>query len=60
MWVLLLVFLNCQCPGIVLKTFDVEQDCQIERDYVGYEMAEAYPYEADFRIECQGPKPVAS
>ncbi len=56
MWLLLLVLLAPPLgvnPVYVLKTFDTQEECQARRDYVGYEMAESYPYERDFVIVCQ-------
>jgi len=54
MWLLLIIFLN---PPILtqqaLQRFDTAQECQAERNRIGYEMAESYPYSADFRIVCQ-------
>lgn len=32
--------------------FHTEGDCQVERDRVGFAMADAYPYERDFFIAC--------
>ncbi|HXV67653.1 MAG TPA: hypothetical protein VD738_01915 [Nitrospira sp.] len=56
MWILIIVLLNT-VPGInritVLQTYATSQECQIERNRVGYEMAAAYPYERDFMIACQ-------
>lgn len=58
MWFLIMVLLNMNdIPGldkiIVLQTYATSQECQIERNRVGYEMAAAYPYERDFMIACQ-------
>jgi hypothetical protein len=54
-WLLLLVFLN-PVDGFskqyVLNSFDTQSGCQSERDRIGFDMAEAYPGELDFRIEC--------
>ena len=56
MWFLIIVLLNV-VPGIdkvaVLNVYATSQECQIERNRLGYEMAEAYPYERDFVIACQ-------
>ena len=56
MWFLLMVLLN-DVPGLnkitVLHTFATSQECQTERNRVGYEMAAAYPYDRDFVISCQ-------
>jgi hypothetical protein len=44
-------------PGLdkmmVLNTFATSEECQIERNRIGFEMAAAYPYERDFVIACQ-------
>ena len=51
-----MILLN-DVPGfdkiMVLNTFATSQECQTERNRVGYDMAEAYPYERDFVIACQ-------
>ena len=56
MWLLIIVLLNI-VPGLdkvmVLNTFTTSEECQIERNRIGYEMAAAYPYERDFVIACQ-------
>ena len=56
MCLLLMVLLNV-VPGLekstVLNTFSTVEECQIERDRIGFAMAEAYPYERDFVIVCQ-------
>jgi hypothetical protein len=56
MWILVIILLNT-VPQIttvtVLQTYATSQECQNERNRVGYEMAEAYPYERDFVIACQ-------
>lgn len=56
MWLLVIVLLNI-VPGLerimVLNTFATSEECQIERNRVGFEMAEAYPHERDFVIACQ-------
>jgi hypothetical protein len=56
MWMLIIVLLNI-VPGLdkimVLNTFATSEECQIERNRIGFEMAEAYPYERDFVIACQ-------
>ncbi|MFO0700658.1 MAG: hypothetical protein U0236_15650 [Nitrospira sp.] len=56
MWMLVIILLNT-VPGTstvtVLQTYATAQECQSERNRVGYEMAEAYPYEYDFVIACQ-------
>lgn len=56
MWHLLIVFLIAS-PNIdratVLNSFPTYEECQPERDRVGFEMAESYPYENDFRVVCE-------
>jgi len=51
-----MVLLNV-VPGLdkstVLNTFSTVEECQSERDRIGFAMAEAYPYERDFVIVCQ-------
>jgi hypothetical protein len=37
----------------ILNTFVTYEDCKPERDRIGFEMAEHYPYESDFRIVCE-------
>jgi hypothetical protein len=55
-WFLLIVLL-APPSGIdrvtVLNTFETYEDCQPERNRIGFEMAESYPYENDFRIVCE-------
>ncbi len=56
MWLLLIVMLTPAAgvsPATVLNTFDTYEDCQPERNRIGFEMAESYPYENDFRIICE-------
>lgn len=54
MWLLLIIFLS---PPIMttqeLSRYDTQRECQLERDRIGYEMAESYPHEADFVIVCK-------
>ncbi|HXV67829.1 MAG TPA: hypothetical protein VD738_02810 [Nitrospira sp.] len=56
MWFLIIILLN-DVPGLskitVLQTYPTAQECQSERNRVGYEMAAAYPYERDFVVACQ-------
>jgi len=56
MWFLLIILLN-DVPGLnkvtVLHAYATSQECQVERNRVGYEMAAAYPYERDFVVTCQ-------
>lgn len=56
MWLLLMVLLTPTAgvsPATVLNTFATYEDCQPERNRIGFEMAESYPYENDFRIVCE-------
>ena len=56
MWLLVIVLLT-NVPGLdkimTLETYATYQECQIERNRIGYEMAAAYPYDRDFVIACQ-------
>lgn len=56
MWLLLIVLLNV-VPGFtkstVLGTYATAEECQSERNRIGFEMAAAYPNERDFVIVCQ-------
>jgi hypothetical protein len=56
MWLLVIVLLN-SVPGLdrimKLETYATYQECQIERNRIGFEMAAAYPYDRDFVIACQ-------
>jgi hypothetical protein len=56
MWLLVIILLNI-VPGLesitVLNTFATSEECQIERNRIGFEMAKAYPNERDFVIACQ-------
>ena len=56
MWLLVIVLLNI-VPGLervtVLNTFATSEECQIERNRIGFEMAKAYPDERDFVIACR-------
>jgi hypothetical protein len=56
MWLLVIVLLNF-VPGLekvtVLKTFATLEECQIERNRIGFDMAESYPQEHDFNVVCQ-------
>jgi hypothetical protein len=56
MWLLLIILL-APVPDLnrmtVLNTFTTYEACKPERDRIGFEMAESYPYENDFRIVCE-------
>lgn len=56
MWFLLIILLAAP-PGIdrttVLNNFATYEECQPERDRIGFEMAESYPYDNDFHIVCE-------
>jgi hypothetical protein len=56
MWFLLIVLLNVVpgfSPNTLLNTYETVEECQRERNRVGFEMAAAYPYERDFVIVCE-------
>jgi hypothetical protein len=53
MWLLVIVFLELTGHDAVLETFQTQQDCLIERDRVGFEMAASYPDTHDFNIVCE-------
>ena len=56
MWLLVIVLLNI-VPGFekitVLNTFATSEECQSERNRIGFEMAAAYPNDRDFIIACR-------
>lgn len=56
MWMLIIVLLSI-VPGLekitVLNTFATSEECQNERNRIGFEMAAAYPHDRDFVIACQ-------
>lgn len=53
MWLLLIIFMS---PPIMttqeLNRYETQRECQMERDRIGYLMAEQYPSDADFVIVC--------
>lgn len=53
-WLLMIVFLG---PAIFtqqeLHRYDTIQECQVERDRIGYLMAAEYPWDHDFNVVCQ-------
>ena len=56
MWLLAIVLLTAPAgisPMTVLNTFATYEACQPERDRVGFEMAESYPHDQDFRVVCE-------
>lgn len=56
MWFLLIVLLTPPSGAdrvTVLNTFMTYEDCQPERNRIGFEMAESYPQDSDFRIVCE-------
>jgi hypothetical protein len=56
MWFLLIVLLTPPVGvnrATVLNIFATYEDCQPERNRIGFEMAESYPYENEFRIVCE-------
>ena len=52
MFLLMMVILATQ-QHFLLETFSTAEDCQVERNRIGFEMAAAYPYDRDFVIACQ-------
>jgi hypothetical protein len=63
MWLLIMILLNT-VPGLekitLLNTFTTSEECQSERNRIGFEMAAAYPYERDFVIACRlNPKQIS-
>jgi hypothetical protein len=56
MWLLIIVLLN-EVPGIakdtVLTVYATAEECQLERNRIGFEMAAAYPYQRDFVVTCK-------
>ena len=53
MWFLLMILLfPLPSRVIILNVYSNSMTCQQERDRVGFEMAEAYPFERDFIIVC--------
>ena len=56
MWLLVIILLNT-VPGLdhimKLETYATAQECQSERNRIGYEMAAAYPNDRDFVLACQ-------
>lgn len=58
-WVLLMVLLtpiDGFSSSYFLGTFNTFEDCQKERNRVGFDMAEAYPADLSFHIECREKK----
>jgi hypothetical protein len=55
--VLVIIFLQAdqEWGNTVLNNFNTQQACAIERNRIGFDMADAYPYSMDFRIECRCP-----
>ena len=56
MWQLVIILLTV-VPDIqtvtVLFTYDTYEECQVERNRVGFDMAASYPYELDFVVDCR-------
>jgi len=56
MWLLLIIFIGSPIINIQkLDSYATWKECQTERNRIAFEMAEAYPWSMDFRIECQCP-----
>ena len=63
MWLLIMILLHT-VPGLekitVLNMFTTSEECQSERNRIGFELAAAYPYERDFVIACRlNPKQIS-
>lgn len=63
MWLLIMILLNT-VPRLekitVLNTLTTSEECQSERNRIGFEMAAAYPYERDIVIACRlNPKQIS-
>ena len=57
MWLLLIIFLGPEITNVQeLEHYATQQACQLERNRIGFEMAEAYPWSMDFRVECRCPR----
>ena len=57
MWFLVFILLHPalgQADATVLAQFATQAACQRERNRIGYLMAESYPHEREFLIECHG------
>jgi hypothetical protein len=52
MWVLIIMFLTVPSNVTVLEQYELQQVCLIERDRIRVAMAEAYPGDTSFSIEC--------
>ena len=56
MWFLVIIFIGSPIINVQeLDHYATWKECQTERNRIGFEMAEAYPESADFRVECQCP-----
>jgi hypothetical protein len=56
MWLLTMLFLNIvpELESItVLNTFSTYEECQSERNRIGFEMSVAFPHTRGFVIACQ-------
>ena len=54
-WCLILVLIAPPIgiiPMHVLNTFATQAECAPERDRVGFAMADAYPHDRSFTVEC--------
>lgn len=56
MWILVIVLLS-MVPGLeritVLEEYPTLRECSLERNRIGFAMADAYPFERDFIVECR-------
>ena len=55
MWLLLYIALqgNVEGTATILRACQTQQECHVWRNHVGFWMAEAYPHERSFVIECR-------
>ena len=61
MWLLLIIFLVPTVSGRSMQelhSYATKEECQTERNRIGFEMAKAYPYEHNFDIICESPAKV--
>jgi hypothetical protein len=49
----MMVFLAVPFQKITLEHYATQKECQVERNRIGFEMAESYPDAHEFDIVCQ-------
>lgn len=52
MWLLMIMFLHLAGHDHVINDFKTEEACIKERNRIGFEMAESYPWDHDFDVIC--------